>query len=130
MTVTYNPALASDTDKVRFYIQDTVVGEGPKVGSANFSDEEITAIISLEGSYQAAVAACFEALSADWQDNPVFGVSELGTTHGRIAEGYAKKAELWRKRSDSGVTAGSIGYKATLRKDGYSQTVDSLKIST
>lgn len=130
MTVTYNQALATDKDRIRFYIQDTVEGKGPKVSDVNFSDEEIAGLVTLEGSWQAAVAACFEALSANWQDNPVFGVGDLGTTHGRIAEGFAKKAEAWRARSASSTAAGGVGYVSTTRKDGYSQTVKSLTVTT
>lgn len=125
MSFTYSSALTSNTHKVRFYIQDTKSGNGPRPESENFSDEEIAAIIEIEGSWQAAVAACFEALSAAWQDSPVFGVGELGTTHGRIAEGYAKQAEKWRERSASS-SASTVGSSATLRKDAYSDDVDSL----
>lgn len=126
MAFTYLGDLSTDTDKVRFYVGDTVSGRGPRPESANFTDAEIAALISLEGGWQSAVAGCFEALSAAWQDSPVFGVSELGTTHGRIAEGYAAKAREWRARAGSSVLSG-MGTVKLLRKDAYSDDVNALE---
>jgi hypothetical protein len=54
MTATYTP-IASDKDRVRFHIADTQVS-----GETWFSDEEITAIITESGSWQAACVACIE----------------------------------------------------------------------
>lgn len=45
MTATYNPALLTDLDRVRFYVGDR------NITAAYFQDEEINAILTLNASY-------------------------------------------------------------------------------
>lgn len=59
MAFTYNEALTTDRDKVRFHIADT------REESAAFSDAEIDALVTLAGSvYGAAALACDNMASA------------------------------------------------------------------
>lgn len=128
MAFTYIGDLSTDLDKVRFYIQDTEDGNGPKPEHGNFTDAEISALVLLEGSWQLAVAGCFDALSAAWQDSPVFGVSDLGTTHGRIAEGFTTKANAWRERVRGGDGISSIGFLQTVRDAPFLQDLDTVEL--
>jgi hypothetical protein len=71
MAFTYNlsstDATALAISKVRFEIGDTVQNTGVKPSGANFSDEEVTHLLTEEGSdvYQAAGHAC-EILARSW----------------------------------------------------------------
>lgn len=127
MAFTYDETLSTNLSLVRFHIQDVTSGNGPRPQKANFSDEEITALLSVEGTWQGTVAACFDALSAAWQNNPVFGVGELGTTHGRIAEGYAGKAAKWRSGAAKGNALANIGFLDTLREADYIQNIATIQ---
>ena len=56
MAATYDPTLATDRDRVRFNLADT------DTTNAIFQDEEITALLTAEGSVEGATAACLRAL--------------------------------------------------------------------
>lgn len=126
MAFTYSGTLATDLDKVRFYLQDTVSGSGPKPGDGNFTNAELTGLITAEGTWQRAVAAGFETLAAAWRRHPDFTADGLSLKRGSIADGYAKQAKEWR--SDYGTAArprtSAAGGRATTRIDGYSEDVD------
>ena len=125
MTYTYLENLATDRDRVRFYLQDTVVGKGPKPADANFADEEINGLITLEGSWQRAVAAGFETLASAWQRYPNFTADGLNVQRSDIAKGYAASAAEWRKLYGSATSTSRAGSRAVTRVDGYSDDVDS-----
>lgn len=59
MTFSYSISLTSDLDRVRFNLADT------NSAAYAFEDEEITALLSSEGTVNAATAACIRALIAD-----------------------------------------------------------------
>ena len=124
---TYNPELGSDLDKVRLYLQDTVGEHGPKPGDKNFTDDEIAGLISLEGSWQRAVAAGFEILAAAWTRYPSFNADGLSVSRTDIANGFTAQAKTWRlKYGDSAAAKQSrTGSHPSTRVDGYSQTIDS-----
>lgn len=127
MTITYNANLTRDMDKVRFYLQDTVNDSGPKPADGNFTDAELTALVTVEGSWQRAVAAGFEALAAAWRKYPSFTADGLKLDRSDIADGYEAKAKEWRKLYGTSVasrTAGA-GSRAVTRVDGYSSDIDS-----
>jgi hypothetical protein len=52
----YNDDLDANRDKVRFWLQDTVKSKGPKPANGNFSDQEINGLITIEETWQRAVA--------------------------------------------------------------------------
>ena len=122
MTHTYDGALTTDKEKVRFYIQDTTRNSGPKPSDGNFSDEELDALVTAEGSWQRAVAAAFETLAAAWRTTPSFSADGGRYNMSDIADGFAVQAQSWRQRyGSSGSAAGS---RAVTRVDGYSDDVD------
>ena len=127
--VTYDDALSTDKDKVRFYIQDVSAGAGPKPSDGNFSDDEIAGLVTVEGSWQRAVAGAFEALEAAWRRYPNFSTDGLSVNRSDIANGYAAKAKEWRSAyGTSASTAASTraGSRAVTRKDAYSDDKDNV----
>ena len=127
MSFTYTDTLTTDLDRVRFHIGDTVNDSGPRPSDGNFTDEEITGLVTLEGTWQRSVAACFERLAAEWQRYPTFKADGLSLNRSDIAKGYAEQAKIWRLKY--GGTAGTtVGYKAIVKVDGYSDDVDNLEM--
>jgi len=124
MTVTYDPTLSASRDRVRFWLQDTTEDAGPLPSDANFSDEEITGLISAEGSWQKAVAAGFETLATAWRRYPTFKADGLTLNRSDIADGFDAKAREWRRRY--GTSGGGAGSRAVTRVDGYSDDVDNV----
>jgi hypothetical protein len=66
MTFTYTPETPTDVTRVRFHTGDTVAA------SAFFTDEEITFVISEQGSWQNAVVACLQSLIVKFARDPKF----------------------------------------------------------
>jgi hypothetical protein len=128
--VTYDDALSTDKDKVRFYIQDITAGAGPKPSDGNFSDDEIAGLVTAEGSWQRAVAGAFEALESAWRRYPNFSADGLSVNRSDIANGYAQKAAAWRKQygtaGSSGTSTTRTGSRAVTRRDGYSSDLDNV----
>lgn len=123
MAFTYLGDLSTDLDKVRFYLQDTVSGSGPKPSDGNFTDAELEALVTTEGSWQRAVAAGFETLASAWRKFINFSADGSSYSLSNIADGYAAQAKDWRIKFGTGsVKAGS---RAITRVDGYSSDVDS-----
>jgi hypothetical protein len=122
---TYVPTWPTERDKVRFYLQDTVSGAGPKPADGNFSDAELTALLAAEGSWQRAVAAGFETLAAAWYKYPTFTADGLTLNRDKIANGFAEQAKVWRAAYGTAAAsrAGGAGSRATTRVDGYSSTI-------
>lgn len=123
MTFTYAGDLSTDLDKVRFYIQDTSSGAGPKPDGTNFTDEELGGLITLEGSVGRAVAGAFEALAALWSAR--YNVTTEGQRFDRasVAKQHAETAAMWRKKYGSGGSR--VGSTATTRVDAYSTDIAS-----
>ena len=118
MAFTYVGDLSTDLDSARVYLQDITENSGPLPADANFSDATLNGLISSEGTWQRAVAAGFELLAAAWTRHVTFTADGLSLSRSDIADGYAEKAALWRKRW--GSASGQIG---TLdREDAYTGT--------
>ena len=122
MAFTYLGTLATDRDKARFYLQDTVENSGPKPSGGNFTDAELDGLITVEGSWQRAVAAGFEALAAIWRTRYDFASEGQSFRRSGVAEGFAKDAAKWRL--DFGGTA-QTSDSAVTRIDAYSDDIDS-----
>jgi hypothetical protein len=105
MAFTYLDTLATDRDKVRFHIQDTIEDEGRKPNNGNFSDAEIDGLLTIEGSWQRAVAAGFEALASIWATESSFSVFNGQFTRNTVGVQYQKLAELWRDKYGEGGSA-------------------------
>lgn len=123
MAVTYDDTLATDRDKVRFYLQDTVEDSGPKPSDGNFSDNEIAGLVTAEGSWIKAVAAGYEVLAAAWAAYADWQAGPRRENASQIAERYAERADVWRRRH--GATATGAGTRHPTRADGYSDDVAS-----
>lgn len=120
-TITYTGDLASDIDKVRFHIQDTTADSGPKPGGSNFSDDEITGMVTLEGSWQRAVAGMFEVLAGLWGQYVDTAVGSRRQSLSQTAERYAKLAAEWR--TQYGRSGSRVGSRFMTKIDGYSDDV-------
>ncbi len=103
MAFTYLGTLATDRDKVRFYIQDKTENSGPLPSDGNFTDAEIDGLLTAEGNWEQAVAAAFEALEAAWAGYADWQVGPRRESASQIAERYAQKAEVWRDKQQGGV---------------------------
>ena len=131
MAFTYNGELSTDLDKVRFYIQDTVSGSGPKPSDGNFTDDEVTGLLTVEGSWQRAVAASYEALAAAWRKHVSFQADGLRMDRSDIAKSYAEQAKQWRVKyggAGSTSTTGKAGSRAVTRVDGYSSDITNQEV--
>ena len=126
MAFTYAGDLSTDLDKVRFYIQDTASGGGPKPSSGNFTDAELTGLVSTEGNWQRAVAAGLSILAAAWAK---YADTELGPRRQalhQIADRYTAMANQWRQ--EHGVSGGGAGSRHPTRIDGYSDDISSEQV--
>ena len=122
----YTGALTTDLERVRFHIGDTVSGSGPKPADANFTDEEIGGLLTLEGSWERAVAACFEVLAGMWARHVTFNADGMSANQSDIAGQYRQSAATWR--ADFGTSSGSWSSDAVIRVDGYSDDIDNMTI--
>lgn len=127
MAFTYLGTLATNRDKVRFALGDTVNGAGPRPADGNFSDAEIDGLIAQEGSWQGAVGAGFERLAAEWTRFPNFSTDGLKIDRGSIAEGYRQQAKQWRHDFPRAV---GVTVAGQITKDAYSDDVASDDVDT
>jgi hypothetical protein len=123
MAFTYTDTLATNRDKIRFYLQDTVENSGPKPSDGNFSDAEIAGLVTAEGSWQKAVAAGYEVLAAAWAGYADWQAGPRRESASQIADRWAALAEEWRDRH--GASATGAGTRHPTRVDGYSDDVSS-----
>lgn len=131
MAVTYDDTLATDRDKVRFWMQDTVENSGPKPSDGNFSDDEIAGLVTTYGSWQRAVYAALTILANAWRRYPDFRTeSGFSVSRTDIADGYHKQALDWAKQYGipTALRGTTAGYAAVTRVDGYSDDEDNLTV--
>jgi hypothetical protein len=123
MAVTYDPDLPTNRDKVRFYIQDTTSGSGPLPSGANFSDQEIDGVISIEGSWERAVAGLCETLAMRYARLVETWVGPRKETLSDISKAFEARAKALRKMH--GYAGGGAYSLGVTRVDGYSDDVPS-----
>jgi len=123
MSFTYIGDLSTDRDKIRFNLQDVTASSGPRPSGGNFSDAELDGLLTLEGSWQRAVCAGFEALAAQWMRYANYTIGPRSEQVGAIAKNYADQATTWRARWGYGQTATGAGSSAVTRVDAYSDDV-------
>jgi hypothetical protein len=93
MSATYNKALTSSLDKVRFLIHDT------DTTSAQLDDDEINAIITLYGSYKSAAVACCESLAAKYAGEAESKrIGNLSISFSSASKKYATLADILRRQ--------------------------------
>lgn len=97
MTFSYSPFTANK-DRVRFHIGDTDSTQ------AWFTDEELTAIITEAGSWQAAVIACLKNMIARLASEPTMRADWLQVDYATALKNLNDL--LKNKASELGVTAG------------------------
>ena len=124
MAFSYSDDLLSDKDRVRFAIGDTALSAGPKPADANFTDAEIAGLVSLEGTWQRAVAAAFENLASLWAKHVTFNADGMQASQSDVAAGYRTSAAEWRLRYGGVAFAGS---EPITRADGYSNDLDNIE---
>ena len=123
MSFSYDDTMPEDADKVRFWLQDTEFGKGPKPANGNFTDSEIDGLLALEDNWRLAVAAGFEALASAWAEKTSFSVVNGSFTRSDAAKQYLAMAKDWRARY--GESAGALtGFtsRSPIRADGYSDS--------
>ena len=129
MAFNYDGTLTTDLDTIRFRIQDTVSGSGVKPLGGNFTDEEITGLLTIEGGVNRTVAALYESLATIWS---IYVDTEIGPRDeklSQVAKNYANLAKKWREDFGFGDTTGTLATGFATRVDGYSQDVDSGSVS-
>lgn len=126
MSFSYLGTLATDRDRIRFHIQDTAYGAGPKPADGSFTDEELDGLVTLEGTWQRAVAAAFEILATAWAKHVDFEADAISVRQQQTAEHYRTIAKEWRGRF--GYGSNSVGYRSVTRIDGYSSDLDNMDV--
>ena len=121
MAFTYYGDRSTDLDKVRFNIGDTVNGGGPLPSSGNFTDAELSALISEAGSVDAATALALDAIAVRWNLYANITVGPRREELSQIADAFRATAAQWR--DDHAVhSSSSAGARYLTRVDGYSST--------
>jgi hypothetical protein len=124
MTFTYIGTLATDLDFIRFKIGDTAASpSGIKPAGANFTDEEISGLLAIEGTKERTVAAIYETLSIVWANYVDTRIGPRDEKLSQIAVRYATWAKEWRDDYGIGTAALSTGFAT--RVDGYSDDITS-----
>ena len=128
MAFTYLGTLGTNLDRVRFNINDTVEDSGPRPADANYTDAELNGLITVEGSWQRAVAGGFERLAAEWMRFPSFKETNgLSLNRSDIAKGFLDIAGTWRAAFGQAVPVYVAGQ---ITKDGYSDDIPSDEMTT
>lgn len=116
MAFTYDDALSTDRDKVRFRIKDTQENAGPRSDGRNFSDNEIAFVLTDEGTVTAAIAHLFEILRAEWASVAMSDKEGDSTIDAKqVTKEYKDLAEEWRAKpggsSGSGLSSYGLNYR-------------------
>ncbi len=114
MTFSYSDALTTDRDKVRLRIGDTQRDAGPRPDKRNFSDEEISFLLTDEGNVVGAIGQAFEVLANEWES---FSISErLGEVNydaKEKAQDYDRRAAKYPHKSGGLTTFFGLNYRST-----------------
>jgi len=114
MAWTYDPNLTDDEDKVRFYVGDVDTTDQLR------SDEEITAILALEGTVLEAAAAVAESLAAQYARKSDKETGELRIWLSNRYEQFRDTAKYLRGRTgeeDSLTAVPHVGGISVSRKE-------------
>lgn len=102
MTTTYSYSpFAADKDIVRFHTGDVDVSDSG--AKAFFSDEEIVALITLQGTWQRAVIACIKNMITRLATQPDLRADWLQTRYGNLDK---LQEFLKLKAAELGVSSG------------------------
>lgn len=115
-TFHYNPGSGADRDRVRAAINDVKPGFGPLPEGENFTDAEIADLVTVEGTWQRAVAGALERLAAAWRVHPSWQADGLTISNSHISRGFADEAKRWRETYGKG---GTVRSTTLTRTDGF-----------
>jgi hypothetical protein len=120
MTFSYDPTLATDLDWIRLQIADTVVNNGPRIDNLNYSNEELSALLTrADDVKEVVVSQVFAILASEWTKLAVsYTIGPRKEELHRIAAAYEKKAEEWSIIAGTKHTVFSSGlYRAGSREN-------------
>jgi hypothetical protein len=129
MAFNYDDTLATDLAKVRFFIGDKVANGGPRPGDGNFTDEEITGVLTVGDSWEETVADMLDTLATEWVRYPSFQADNFAISRSHIAKNFQAQAEAWRKQHGLASPEnkyGAPGSQPITRADAYSNDKDSV----
>jgi hypothetical protein len=113
MAFTYLGTLATNLDKVRFYIGDTVSGTGVKPDGSNFTDAEINGVLTVAGTWSAAVVQILRNLASLYAGKATsIQVFEYRKQYADRAAQYTALADNFVK-STPAVWSGLVGWNST-----------------
>lgn len=106
MTHTYLESLSTSRDKLRLNIGDTQTNAGPRPDNRNFSDAEISYILTQEDDrLNGATAFVFELLASEWESYSISeGEGEAQFDAKNKAADFDKRAAIWRKKPGGQAT--------------------------
>ncbi len=117
MAFTYDATVSTDLAKVRLAIGDTVSGTGVKPDGTNFTDAELNAMITAEGTWGRAAAAACETLAATWARAVDIALGPRKESLSQVSKAYADQSKQLRSRYGG---TGRMYVAGVIRKDGYS----------
>src|SRR5688572_3442242 len=100
MTFTYDPGLATDRDRVRFLIGDTVA-------PAIVQDEEITGILTMQSGVYSSAAAICRSLAARYSRLADIARDDVRKSQSQIAKAFADRARDLETQASS-VVGGTL----------------------
>lgn len=119
MSFTYDFALNTSVSRVRLAIGDVAIGVGVKPNGMNFTDEEITAIMTETGNdFNATTYVLLKSLANMWGTYVDITVGPRKESLSDIAFHYAKRATEMGKQT--GLSSRSFSVLLN-RIDGYSE---------
>lgn len=134
MAFSYSAA-ATDKDRLRLFLGDTMENSGPRpqgedtVDATNFSDEELEDVIEFEGNLYRAMAHCLEILAAQWTPFVTFQGDGISISRSHINRNFSSEAATLRKKHGWGATGGGAESWPVIRVDGYNEDlVDSHEV--
>jgi hypothetical protein len=126
MTFTYVGTFATDLDYIRFKINDTVEGSGPKPNGANYTDEEIEGLLILEETAGCTIAALFENLSTIYAPSVDTVMGPRSEKLSQKSAAFAKLAKTWRDEygsSTSGIVVGTLDFDVDEDEDDDTENI-------
>lgn len=112
MAATYNETLPTDLDKIRAILGDTDTTD------AEHSDEHISAVLSIQGSMNAAISFLANELVARYASMPIKWSSD-GTSMD-----YSNRLQVWKEIASSARS--DAGQSLTFVPATYGETIPSL----
>lgn len=120
MTWTYD--LSTDIGQIRLELGDEKEENGVKPDGSNFSDEELTYILTKEGSVGCALAGACEILATQWAKVADSSAGPLSESLSKVQTSYEARAKALRRQYGGG-TLGAFAI-APSRVDGYSEEAE------